>query len=162
MHILARKTSSIEYRPIPLEAKEQISALLIEAYEDDLAKSQKIIDIYGLIYPEEFVLALTVMDQEGRNLIPRSLLLSVDFDAEKSSFQDLLPIFLEGCDAFLAQALNWNDDDMFSEDVESPYLGMWTEELAKDVSVFTKVTRENIALTLMADEILKEENLNWQ
>lgn len=162
MHILARKTTSTDYRPIPLEAKEQITNLLTEAYEDLLTGGQKIIDVYGLIYAEEFLLALTVMDQEGRSLIPRSLLLSVDFDQTKSDFQDLLPILLEGCDAFLGQALNWSDEDLFNEESESPYLGLWTEESVKNTTIYSKVTRENIALTLMADEILKEENLNWQ
>ena len=162
MNTLARKESSIDGRPIPLEVKERLDLVLNDAYAEELAKSEKIIDIYGFIFPEELLLSFTLLDIQGRCFLPVTFLLSCDLDNEQSDFEKLIPILLNTTGIFFDQAMNWNDDDNYQDGQDSPFLDLWTEEVFKEQKIFYKVTRENIALTLMADEILKTENTSWQ
>jgi hypothetical protein len=48
-------------------------------------------------------------------------------------------------------------DDIFNTEDWSGYVSNWTENKYKNHTFFYKITRENIALTLQANEILSKD-----
>lgn len=134
---------------MPNEWQENFIKVLTEVYAEQAKKDERLFDVHGLIYEKEFVVIVSYLDQNDYLTAPISLFISHDIISDekkmKKALQNVIDLTGEIFDDIFAIA-DWND-----------YNPNWTENQYKDNTFHYKITRENITLSLQAEEILKRE-----
>ena len=133
---------------LPSEWQENFIRVLTEAYADQADKDGKLFDVQGLIYPKEFVVIVSYMDQNDDYAAPITLFISHDIIEDqkqmKKALQNVSDLVGEIFDDIFATK-DWND-----------YTPDWTENPFRENVFYYKVTRENITLSLQAEQLLKD------
>ena len=145
--MLARLEHLEEGADLPEDWKEDLQAILESTYQDQMAVQNKEFFVYGKIYSNELLLIISLYTKDDPTAIPTSCFLSADMQ-EKSPAKKILNALVDATGLFL--------DSYFQDENWDQYQVQWTKEETKKVSFFYKVTRENIPLTLEANELLKE------
>jgi hypothetical protein len=145
--MLSRKDRTEKAREIPLEWLEQAKKVLSENYLEFIKDSDFSFQTFGEIYPDECCLALCLVNRVTENSV--SLILSLDIDSNKFEASDLNNL-LDASSLFFDQYFNTKDWD--------EYEPSWGEEEFKNKKFFSKVSRENIGLTLQAEKLLAQED----
>lgn len=139
-------------KPIPNEWVEEVTKSLTEVYYEQSEKDNRFFDVYGEIGEKEFVVILSYLHHSEQMASPISVFISHDVLANSKQFQaalkDLLDLAGEIFDDIFAQE-NWND-----------YNSNWTENKFRSSTFYYRITRENISLTLQAEEILAKDAMS--
>lgn len=134
---------------MPAEWQENFIKVLTEVYAEKAQTDQRLFDVHGLIYEKEFVIIVSYMDQNDYLVAPISLFLSHDIiDDEKKMKKALQNV---------ADLTGEIFDDIFATEDWNDYNPNWTENQYKENTFYYKITRENVTLSLQAEEILKRE-----
>jgi len=145
--MLARLEHAVEGADLPDEWKEELQDILESTYQDQRIAQNKNFFVYGKIYSNELLLIVSLYSKDDPTAIPTSCFLSADMQ-EKSPARKILNALVDATGIFL--------DSYFQDENWDEYQVQWTKEETKKVSFYYKVTRENIPLTLEANELLKE------
>lgn len=149
--ILARLKSSKVGKPVPQDWCEGLARLLNETYKTQCKQDKRYFDVYGQIFPEEFLVVVSYLLETNEADAPIACFLSCDpdqIDNEKKvketqlSFVDLAGLFY---------------DEIFSQEEWSEWEPNWQEVTYKNHNYFYKLSRENINLTLEADKLLGDD-----
>lgn len=136
---------------LPNEWTDQLVKVLHEAYANEVKAKNSLFDVYGEIYEDEFVVIASFMSHSDPASVPISVFISHDVISDeknfKKSLKDLIDLF------------GLIFDDIFSTADWADYNSNWTENKFKGSQFYYKITRENISLTLQAEEILKKGDL---
>jgi hypothetical protein len=136
--------------PLPKEWGEEFKQNLLKIYGDKCLKDDRTFEIYAYTFPKEVLLIVSYVSFD-QHVIPTTLFLSADLSTESKpekvmdTLCDSVGVFF---DHYFAQT---KDDEEFEEFVHE-----WTDEEMSGITVYYKITRENIALTLEADRLLTE------
>lgn len=128
------------------ELIEEISEILNYVYKKKCDQTNKTIEIYGQTFKTELIMAVSVVDKDDETLIPSTYIVSADIGNERQS--KILDAIVDSAGIFLEQFLNREEWDDYSSN--------WTEEKIRDVKIYYQITRENIKLSLLADQLLNQ------
>jgi hypothetical protein len=144
------ESHSEEGTPLPKEWTESFIGLLTQTYFDQTEKDHRFFDVYGQIYEKEFVAVISYIHHDDHLAAPISIFISHDTDDDKKTKEALDNVI-----RLTGHIL----DDIFSVEGWSGFVPTWTENSLDNNNFFYKITRENIGLTLQAEEILKRDGL---
>lgn len=127
---------------------EEIAEILTFVYGEKAAARSRTLEVYGTIYDTEIVLAVSLLSPDDESSTPVTYLASVEIE-KGSRYEKVLDAIVDSAGLFLEQYFNdseWDD-----------YNGNWTEIEVKGITLFYLTSRENIKLTMMADELLRQQ-----
>ncbi|MAX67865.1 MAG: hypothetical protein QF441_07315 [Bacteriovoracaceae bacterium] len=138
-------------KTLPAEWTEEFTRVLTESYFEQSEKDNSFFHVYGEIYDKEFVVVISYIHHDDQLKSPISLFISHDVVENSKNFKDVLKNLVDLTGLIF--------DDIFSNADWNNYNSNWTENKYKDNEFHYKITRENISLSLQAEEILKKGGL---
>lgn len=143
--MFSRKEQETEGKFIPSEWQNDVQKLLEATFEKQLQSNPYFFDTYGKIYQDELLLIVS-LTPENAAAAAVSCFVSVDNPTEKTvkKFLDSMLNFAGDFFETYFQSSDWSD-----------YSPRWLEVDYQGNNLFYKVTRENLSLTLKAEELLK-------
>ncbi|RLA61920.1 MAG: hypothetical protein DRQ88_09880 [Epsilonproteobacteria bacterium] len=144
--MLSRKQHDVEGISLPDEWTNEFTGLLNSIYKDECNRANKSFYILGFTYPNEVLLAISFMDDQDMNALPVTLIISADLK-EGQKAKKLLDTLIDSVGVFF--------DSHFGNTEGNDYNTSWSNETFRNIEIFYQVSRENILLTLKADELLK-------
>ena len=145
--MLSRKEQQEAGKPIPRQWCEQAEVTLYSTYQAHADERKKEFQLHGFLYPNEVFLAASFLDQQNQLDIPTTYIASLDLKENQDS-QKILDLLLDSMGIFFDsyfQLNDWND-----------YVANWTEAEFNKQTFYYKITRENIALTIQAEQLLNQ------
>lgn len=151
--LLGRYESSgiSEGKTLPAEWTEEFVGILTETYAAQSEKDNRFFDVYGRIYNKEFVVIISYIHHSDEMAAPISVFISHDTKSDSKELSKALKALVDLSGHIF--------DDIFSHEDWNEYVPTWTENKFKDHTFHYKITRENVSLTLQAEEILKKDGL---
>ncbi len=149
--MMTRRKSSKNGKSIPQDWVEGVSKLLNDTYKTTCKKTGRYFDVYGQIFPEELLLVVSYVSETDPNLAPITLFLSCEPEhlATKEKVKETQNSFIELAGLFF--------DEIFADADWDNFEPNWQEVTHKHQNYFYKLSRENIILTLKANELLGED-----
>jgi len=144
--MLSRKNDLSVGLPLPESWTNQVQELLSSIYRSNLELHNRFFDICARIFENEIVLIVGVFHVLNTDLSPTTLFLSLDVQNEQKADQKMLNLLVDATGIFLDQFFEASEWDEYSE--------RWTEFEHQKNKLFYKINRENVALTLKANELL--------
>lgn len=138
--------------PIPNEWTEDVTKTLTEVYFEQSEKDNRFFDVYGEVGEKEFVVILSYLHHGDQMASPISVFISHDVLPDSKKFQGALKDLMD-----LAGEIF---DDIFAQEDWSDYNANWTENKFRNSTFYYKITRENISLTLQAEELLSKDAMS--
>lgn len=131
---------------LPQEWQDSLLNALDESYKKESAADECFFDVYARIYDQEFVVAMSYVHKTDQLRAPITLFISHDVIGDEKEFTKALTSLLD------LSGLIW--DDIFSQRPFEGHIATWTENEFDGHKFYYKITRENLALSLQAKEIL--------
>lgn len=146
--MFTRKKSSKTGKNVPQEWLESLARLLNETYKTECKQNGRYFDVYGQIYPEEFLLIVSYLSEKDEYTQPISCFLSADQEhiSSEKKVKETQQTFIELIGLFFDEIFATEDWDEFEPE--------WQEVTHKNEKFFFKLSRENINLTLEASKLL--------
>jgi hypothetical protein len=141
----SRKDQDKPLIKLPNDWLTELGELLNTTYKDFCDKKNKSFLVLGHTYPDEVVLIVSFLDEKSLGSIPITLILSADLNGKNKS-DELLEVLVEFIGIFFDQA--------FSVEEWDDYNSNWEMDEIKGIKFYFTVSRENILLTIKANEIL--------
>lgn len=138
-------------KKLPAEWTENFTKTLTEAYFEQSEKDSRFFSVFGEIFEEEFIVIASYIHHDDPLASPISLFISHDIIDGDKDFKKVLSNLVD----FTGHVF----DDVFASSDWNEYIPTWTENKFKNTELCYKLTRENISLTLQAEEILKRDGL---
>ena len=136
---------------LPKEWIESFVGILTETYFKQTEKDHRVFDVYGQIFDKEFTVVISYIHHDDHYAAPISVFISHDIiDDDKQMAKTLDQVVTLAGHIY---------DDIFSVDDWNEFLPSWTENKMGGSNFFYKITRENLGLSLQAEEILKNDGL---
>lgn len=140
-----------EMTPTLLDAMgtEVIRLLFADTYKNECKKLRKTFFAHIEIYPDEILYILSLIDPKDESIIPLSLFFSID-KSDKTELAPILEKLNESASIFFDQYFAVSEDEAIEF-----YQHDWSEGEFGNNTLFYRVSRENIKLTLEAEKLLK-------
>lgn len=135
-------------KSLPAEWTEEFVKLLTETYAKQSEKDNKFFDVYGRIFDEEFVVIVSYMHHGDSLAAPISVFISHETTKGSKELSNALQDLVDLSGHIF--------DDIFSREDWNEYVPHWTENKFKSSVFHYKITRENISLSLQAEELLRK------
>lgn len=119
-----------------------------EAYTEYFIQRSLDFELHGFLYPKEFVLNICIFSPKDLNITPTSLFCSVDLKDESPS-EKIINTIVDYIGIFL--------DEFFQVDSWEDYFQRWESEDFKGQKLHYRITRENVILSLKAEELLNQD-----
>ena len=145
--MLSRKEQEKKPLSLPKEWSDKVQHLLESIYLDKIEKVGKTFEIYGLTYPDEVYIAISLVHREDELVTPVSYLMSADL-VEGQKAQKLIDTLIDSVGVFF--------DGYFASSDWDEYEATWTEAEFKGENFHYCVSRENIGFSIIADELLEK------
>ena len=133
-------------KALPQDWTEEFTKVLSHTYSDRATEDNCFFHVWGQIYDKEILVIISYLDHNDQMASPKTVFISHDLNEK----EDKLKQTLENLVNFTGMIF----DDIFATEDWNDYFSIWTENKFKDSKFFYKVTRENISLTLQAEQIL--------
>lgn len=132
---------------LPKEWSESITELLNTNYANYLTQSGKTFMVWGKLYHGELVVIASLLNPSMETDIPTTYFVSIDLSdgQDHTKYLDNLVDSIGDFYEIFFSDPNWMD-----------YLDHWVEEDYKGVNLFYKTNRENIALSIKAEQLLNQ------
>lgn len=145
--MLGRYDESLQGTPLPQDWQEGFIATLNEAYHERSEQDERFFDVYGAIYEKEFLVIVSYIHKTDQLAAPVTIFVSHDITNDqkhmKKALKDVVDLVGDILEDIFATK-DWND-----------YCLSWTDNEYRGNNFFYKITRENISLTLQANELLQ-------
>ena len=142
--MLTRSLQETLGTPLPEEWLKEYQDIIDRTYLKLCEEKQVSVELFGRVYNTELLLGFTIRDNSPEKLAPYGLLLS--FNVEKpEQIQEIKKDSLDLAAQFL---------DQFFFQNQREYIPNWSPEQYKKLNFFYKITREDFALSIQADELL--------
>ncbi len=143
----SRKQQDQELINLPSEWLSDLTDLLNTTYRDQCNKGDKTFLALGHTFPNEVILIISFLDERNLSSVPITVLLSVDLD-KKSDSKKILENLVE----FVGIVF----DEIFSQEDWNDYNSIWEKESLGECEIYYMISRENVILSMKADELLKK------
>lgn len=149
--MLSRKDHQENAIHLPDEWKTKVVELLLSIYGEKFDREQYEFQVHGMSYPTEVILTVSLVDKKDANTAPVTYHVSADLD-KGIKVDKLLDKLVDSIGIFFDQYFEdseWND-----------FFNKWEETEFKGDKIYYKITRENIGLSLLADQILEGKDFH--
>ncbi|MBT7610614.1 MAG: hypothetical protein HN576_12715 [Bacteriovoracaceae bacterium] len=146
--MLARKDQESKGQKLPIQFEEKVQKLLIENYKSQFDGSLYTFEVHGFSYPNEVVMTASLVNIQDELLAPTTYHVSANLN-ENIKMDQLLNDLVDSMGIFF--------DNYFSTSDWNDFQAGWEEIKYKKLTLFYKVTRENISASLYADQILEQD-----
>ncbi len=148
--MLSRKEQLRPAKHLPDEWGEKVKASLLELYGEMAKKEGKTFQVHGLTYPDEIFLAVSYADFEDASCSPLTYAASADLNQTDSgkNLKKLFEVLVDSSGLFFEAAFYGASKDLYDS--------AWRKSELRRQSFYYQVTRENVALTLQANQLLGE------
>ena len=145
--MLSRKEQERMGIILPESWREKVESVLYGVYQKHCDNDKKGFQVFAITYPNELILTASYHDLEQLEAIPVTYVISMDLE-EKEDPQKHLDTLIDSIgiffDAYFADA-DWND-----------YQANWAEAEYKKLKFHYKISRENMALSIQAEQLLNQ------
>lgn len=148
--MFARLDHDIPAVLFPKDWAESLKQILLKIYGDKCLRDDKTFEVYGFSYPNEVLLIISYVGLD-KFVTPVTIFLSADL-TEKTKSEEIMNDMFDSVGVFF-DAYFVKDEE--SDEIWEEYILDWQEAEYNNQKFFYKVTRENIALTMQADDLLK-------
>lgn len=151
--LLGRYETSVleDGKHLPAEWTEEFVKILTEAYAAQSEKDNRFFDVYGQIYDKEFVVVVSYIHHSDQLAAPISIFISHDTSSDSKELSKALKALVDLSGHIF--------DEIFSQEDWNEYVPTWTENDFKGHLFHYKITRENVSLSLQAEQLLKKDGL---
>jgi hypothetical protein len=149
--MLSRKEQTVRANFFPKKWTAEVKNLLEGLYKPQCDARDLYIDIHAITFPNELVLAVSLLDKELETIIPVTYMASADL-LEKEDPEEILNLLVDSIGFFFDNYFNLEEDPN-----ETIYSSDWEESKVREKAFHYKITRENIGLSIMADVLLGED-----
>ncbi len=132
---------------LPNEWVDKVEELLHETYQAKLSELAKTFKVFGKLYKDEVLIMASLLEANTESSLPTTYFVSMDL-ADGQDHTKLLDTLVDSIGAFF--------DIYFATENWMDHQDMWKEEKFKDLDVFVKINRENVELTIKADQLLNQ------
>ncbi len=139
---------NIEKSQLPNEWTEDLTRTLTEAYYAQSEKDNRFFDVYGEISDKEFVVIVSYIHHADQMMSPISVFISHDIVEDSKQFKKVLKHLVDLTGEIF--------DDIFATENWCDYISTWTHNKYKTCDFHYKITRENVSITLQAEEFLRK------
>lgn len=153
--MLSRKEQTLRANFFPIKWTAEVKNLLEGLYKPQCDLNNLYIEVFALTYPDELVLAVSLLDKENEIVIPVTYMASADL-GEKENPEDTLNLLVDSIGFFFENffaSLTSPDQD------ETIYSSDWEQSKVKNKEFHYKITRENVGISLAADALLADPEL---
>ncbi len=147
--MLSRKEHEQKPTHLPDEFRSKVRDLLNTTYGDKFDKEQYEFAVFGMTFPSEVLLMVSLINKKDDNAAPVTYHVSSDLD-EKTKADKVVDHLVDSVGLFF--------DNYFEDPTWNDFFSKWEETDFKGIKLHYKITRENVGLTLMADQILEDAN----
>jgi hypothetical protein len=137
-------------KSLPTEWIESFVGLLTQTYFTQTEKDHRFFDVYGQIFAQEIVFVISYIHHDDHLAAPITIYLSHEIVDDKVTKQALEKV---------VNLTGHILDDIFSQEDWNEFVPNWTENDYDKIPFHYKITRENVGLSLQAEEILKKDGL---
>lgn len=131
---------------LPDSWKESVMELLGSIYQAELDRRNKSFFLHGVSFSDELFIGISLLDSHDEAIIPTTYQISADLK-EKTDSEKLLKTMVDSIGLFF--------DTFFATPDWSDYQANWEEADIQGSKFFYRVCRENLKLTLEADQLLR-------
>jgi hypothetical protein len=142
-------SEGFEKKELPAEWTENLTRTLTDVYFQRSEKDNRFFNVYAEILEKEFVVIISYLHHNDQLVAPIALSISHDLVEDSKKFRVALDNLVNFSGVIF--------DDIFATEDWLDYVSAWTESKSKSSTFYYKISRENISLTLQAEEILKKE-----
>jgi|GEM_PF-5720890 len=135
------------FMPIPEEWLQRFHGALVETYAIDLTATKRKFSVFGEIYKDEVCLGLCLHSEEVESLVPVSYIVSAELN-DKIQPLELLETLVDSSEFFF--------DQFFANESTFEYEVDWKESEYRGQKFYYITSRENLALTKMANDLLSQ------
>jgi len=146
--MLSRKEQDKAGSELPENWCEQTELTLYSTYQTHCDNSNKNFKVHGFTYQDELFLTASYQSLVDEKMTPVTYVVSADFFGKGQNVEKLLNTLVDTIGIFF--------DQYFSETDWNDYQVIWTEGSYNGQDFFYKVTRENIALSIQAEQLLNQ------
>lgn len=136
-------------KDLPGDWTENFTRTLTEAFYSQSEEDKCFFDVYGRIFDDEFLVIVSYHDQADQYKAPKSLFISHDNLNDTKAFEKALKNLVDLSGMIF--------DDIFGQKDWNDYALDWIENEFRGSKFHYRITRENISLTLQAEELLKSD-----
>ncbi|OIQ19105.1 MAG: hypothetical protein BM556_07420 [Bacteriovorax sp. MedPE-SWde] len=144
--MLSRKDSPFLI-DLPIEWVDKVTELLQDSYRQQLVDEGRVFEVYGKIYKGEVLVIASLVNPTEEFAIATTYFVSMDLE-DGQDHTKLLDSLVDSIGAFF--------DVFFATKDWMDYQDQWQSEKFKDLDIFYKINRENIGLTIKADQLLNQ------
>ena len=132
---------------LPDKWRQKVESVLYNVYQKNCDADKKEFQVYAITYPNELLLTAGYFNPERLDEAPVTYMISMDLNEQEDPNQyldtliDSIGLFFDG---YFADA-DWND-----------YQAHWEEGEYKKLKFHYKVSRENMALSIQAEQLLNQ------
>lgn len=143
--MLSRLEHEVPALNLPDKWKNEVIELLETTYAHEVSDQSKKFEVYGQSFPKEILIMASLLDANDEMAAPVSYLASANLD-DKVNPEKLMSTLVDSVGVFFDeyfQTKDWND-----------YTFDWVEATLDGTNFYFKTSRENIGLTMKANELL--------
>ena len=148
--MISRKSQDLPPTQLPKSWREKVESLLTSIYESSLDLQSQAFEVHGLTYPDEIILTASLINTKDELKAPVTFQISADLE-QGIKPEKTFDILIDAIGIFFDKFFNETNTE------QSQYISRWQEDQFRKQKIFYRVTRENITLSLMADELLDKE-----
>ncbi|EQC45275.1 hypothetical protein [Bacteriovorax sp. Seq25_V] len=141
------RTDSPFLLDLPLEWSTTVKELLETSYQAQLDNKTREFEVFGRLHKGELVVIASLINTKDKSSIPTTYFVSIDL-TDGQDYTKNLDSLVDSIGGFF--------DTYFSTPEWMDYKDSWEEEEFKGQKIFYKINRENVGLTIMADQLLNQ------
>ena len=148
--MLSRKEQPRPAKHLPDEWAQKVKASLLELYAEKAKEEGKTFQVHGLIYPDEIFLAVSYANFEDASCSPVTYAASADLNRADSgkNLKKRFDLLIDSTGLFFEAVFHGGSNDLYDS--------TWRKGELRRQTFYYRVTRENVALTLQANQLLGE------
>ena len=135
----------------PKEWSEALKQILLNIYGEQCIKEEKTFEVYGFSYPTEALIIISFVGLDKFET-PITMFVSSDLN-DKTDTNKVMDNMFDSAGVFFDSYFAKDED---SEEIWDEYVLDWEETEFGKATIYYKVTRENVGLSMQADALLGE------
>lgn len=145
--LLSRKDQERIGIILPEQWRKKVEAILYNVYQKQCDANNKAFQVYALTYPNELLLTASYLTTDELETAPVTYMISMDLK-EKEDPERYFDTLIDSIGIFF--------DSYFADSDWRDYQANWEEAEYKKLKFYYKISRENMALSIQAEQLLNQ------
>lgn len=149
--MIERKNHEKSGKELPRTWAVPFRKTLNDIYKEECKQHDREFEVFGLLFEDELLLAVSYTNMEKEQGAPVSCLLSSDIGGSETQVDEILKELTDLASLVVDDVIQ----DFSSDSLE--YSARWLETEFRNHKYFYRISRENVLLTLAANQILADD-----